>query len=147
MWILRTGPAHHVLCKKCRLRCGMDTDESNLSVLIGMPIAVGHDIEEVCPHDEWLQRRNCGSGNVTNNRIDSWNPFCHMQQPFHSCCRHWGGIVLMHGSWLGFTGRWYFTLSCSIRSNTIYGMTDIYTCKQTANTFNWPCGARSGSPQ
>ena len=56
-----------------------------------------HGIEGACPHDEWLEHRNCKSGNVTNN------VFWHMQQPFHQ-----GGRVIMH-AWfnlqLGFTER------------------------------------------
>jgi len=94
MWIL-----HTILLTMCSAEDvdwdGMDRWKHSLCPYWHVPIAVGHDIEEVCPHDEWLQLRNCESGNVTNNGIDSWNLFCHMQQPFRSCC-HQVGRVLMH---------------------------------------------------
>ena len=73
--------------------------------------------------------------------------FCHMQQPFHSSvnieevkCSSWFMARIY--------GKMIFHLSRSIRTNTIYGMTDVlYIYKQIAKAFAAPCGARSGSPQ
>ena len=121
MWILHT--IRHTMCSAENVDWDvMDRWKHSLCPYWHVPIAVGHDIEEVCPHDEWLQRRNCESGNVTNNGINSWNLFCHMQQPFHSCCHHQGGRVLMHHIFYFFI--FYMKISC----NSIMVWTDsVYT--------------------
>ena len=106
MWILYTCPAHNVLRRKCRLRWHGQMKAISALLACVSPIAAMELIEEVCPCDEWLQRRNCESGNDTNNGIHRWNIFlpCSSPSVLAVAIEEAEYPCMLHG-----LERWYFT--------------------------------------
>jgi len=70
------------------------------------PIAAMELTEDVCPRDEWLQCRNCQSGNDTNKGINRWNIFlpCSSPSVLAVAIEEAECSCMLHG-----LERWYFT--------------------------------------